>query len=95
MKQMERRIACLEQRMGSELIVLAVVEDRGQPVQVEDGDNLSREEIHAATERYRQEHPDDRGSHGILVLDIARDGNGVVRATNSPPRFPRDKEGQR
>ncbi|MFC2000426.1 hypothetical protein ACFLXE_06705 [Chloroflexota bacterium] len=80
MKQLERRLGNLEKRTGSKLIVLKVVEDRGQSVQVEDRDNLSREDIHAATERYRREHPDDRGSHGILVLYFDRDENGVVRA---------------
>ena len=95
MKDIERRLSNLEKRTGSELIVFQVVEDRGQPDQGEDGDNLSREEIHAATERYRQGHPDDQGTDGILVLYFERDESGKVEAFNLRDRFQQDKAGQR
>lgn len=95
MKDIERRLGSLEKRTGSELIVLRVVEDRGQPVQVEDSHGISDKEMDAAVERYMEDHPDDQGTHGILVLYFDRDENGVVKAVSQWDRLGEREDSKR
>jgi len=89
-KIMENRLARLEQRIGSRVVLLRVLEDRGRDGQVDDGHGMTKEEMDAAVARYRQEHPHDQGTNGLLVLYFERDGDSVVQAGSQ-----RDKPGER